>query len=157
MTDHDRAEVCKTLQREADTLANLAAASLEQKWMHQFAAVHASESAERGAQTGPGDRANHARDVEQMSSSMREGFVRLGSVVALSVLVDEPGLIADDIYWLTRMFGARQLAFNGDDWAADLLHSYTDACASLLPDTMCAPVRESVERALVLLGDPDTN
>jgi hypothetical protein len=155
MTDHDRAEVCKTLQRESDTLANLAAASLEQKWMHQFASVHASDSAGRGVQTGRGARPDSAQNVDELTSMLREGFVRLGRVISLSVLVDEPGLIADDIHWLARMFGARQIAFNEDDWAAELLRSYTDACASLLPDTMCASVRESIERALVLLGDLD--
>jgi hypothetical protein len=78
-------------------------------------------------------------------------------VVALSVLTDEPGLIADDMRWLARMFGARNLSPDTGNWAAVLLRTYVEACDTVLPGDASATVRDVVERAILLLDSPSGN
>ena len=104
-----------------------------------------------GIAPGSSAGAHGAYTAAGLAEMMRNGYERLGPVVALSVLTDEPGLIADDMRWLARMFAARDMHLGGDDWAAVLLRTYVDACASVLPAGSSGPVRDVVERAISIL------
>lgn len=150
MIDHFRTQVSKTLEREANTLANVATATLAQRWIsHAVAPTSSFPAPTSGLSEGNSPSWNR----DELNSILRDGFVWLGSVIGLSIVVDEPGLIADDVRWLTRMFGARQISINSEAWVEELLHSYATACETTLPAEMCAPVHESIKDALQLLGN----
>src|SRR5689334_4028500 len=110
MNDADRRKVTEALQRDVDRIADAAVSE-----------------ARAGFVSRPGNGPGWSPAPE----ALREGFVHLGGTVALAVLVDEPGLIADDLSWLRRMMGARGMQL--DPPTIDLLfQSYLDACSSIL-------------------------
>jgi hypothetical protein len=82
-----------------------------------------------------------------------DGFRRLGNVVAVSVLVDEPGLIADDLMWLERMGRALALPLGDREYVQRLVHTYVSACALVLGGDDLRYVEDITERALRLLGE----
>ena len=151
MADSQRAEVCKALEREVAALASVAASSLQQKWSAWLPPLAEDGTAGPGIALGSSGGAHGPYTAAELAEMMRNGYERLGPVVALSVLTDEPGLIADDMRWLARMFAARDMHMGGDDWAAALLRTYVDACASVLPEGLSGPVRNVVERAISIL------
>lgn len=149
MTDQERAEVCKLIQREADKLASHASRTLEQMWLANLTGRPAAETVPESAASRPDlpGKPDTAPKADELTAMLRDGFVRLGSVIALSVLVNEPGLITEDLLWLSRMFSARNISVGGD-WTADLLRTYAAACADVLPAASCEPIRETIEAAL---------
>jgi hypothetical protein len=151
MPDSQRAEVSKALEREVATLANVAASSLQEKWSAWLPPLAEDGTAGPGTATGSSGGAHGAYTAAELAEMMRNGYERLGPVVALSVLTDEPGLIADDMRWLARMFAARDMHLGGDDWAAVLLRTYADTCDSMLPEGLSGPVRDVIERAISIL------
>ncbi|MBF6612005.1 MAG: hypothetical protein IVW55_02640 [Chloroflexi bacterium] len=153
MSDSERYKIAKTLQREATYVAQLA-----EKNFAENASVNASVPAYtmgafgdipglEGSVHGPVDR-------DEVRAMMQDGFRRLGGVVALSVLVDEPGLIVDDLQWLARIFSARQMEIRDPMWFDDLLTAYVKGAAAVLQSGDVPLVAGVVERAMAALTEP---
>ncbi len=93
-------------------------------------------------------------DHDEASAMLQDGFRRLGGVVALGVLVDEPGLIVDDLRWLQRIFSARDIQISGPAWFGNLLAAYIKGAASVLQSGEMLLVSDVVERAMATLTEP---
>lgn len=150
MTETDLGRITKTLRREAAFIAQLAAREL-------------------ASQVGPGSlpeamaldvpdgeiplsgRVSGLDSMDEVALMVQEGFQRFSHVVALSVLVDEPGLIADDLYWLKRLYTARQLRLGDMAALQGMVQAYVGACALVLDDSEHRIVQDVVARALALM------
>jgi hypothetical protein len=100
------------------------------------------DAGRRGGEPGP-EREAPDRTAELVLG----GFRRLGPVVGLSVLADEPALIIDDIAWLRRAFAVRNMVPAVPGWEARLLEAYAVACCHVLPEQDCSAIRETLRRA----------
>lgn len=154
MVDAQKIEVARAIQRESDKLAAMSARLLAQSFAQHFAGGQQGQPPATAPEHDPTGLAGNERgpqNADEMIEMARNGFVRLGSVLALSVMVDEPGLIADDMRWLTRLFGARNVGMPTPGWLSLLLRTYADACDAVLTPEMSAQARDMVERSIVLL------
>src|SRR5437016_4491725 len=125
MNDADRRRIAEALQRENDSVARAAASEANARF------------------TSP---LGHGSLRSQLPDLLREGFAHLGGALSLSVLVDEPGLLADDLDWLVRMLLARGM--NLDPPMIDLLlQSYLDACSTILEAEEIEALRDLIDRA----------
>ncbi|MDQ5826315.1 MAG: hypothetical protein M3441_19145 [Chloroflexota bacterium] len=90
------------------------------------------QHAELGAPASGG--ARNASDEAQ--AILSDSFQRLASVVALSLQVDEPRLVSEELQWLTATLGGR---FGADPVPrVDLLsRSFTGACIGSLSPEEC--------------------
>lgn len=147
MTDPHRTHIYNALERESYTLANLAATTLEQQWLPHLS-TYPSQASGRLQKTVVQD---------DLRSMLRDSFLWIGSVTALSILVDEPGLIAEDAHWHVKMFGVQNMSHNYADWIEDLLRTYANACATVLPETTYSSVHDTIERALDIAGTQNTH
>ena len=110
MNDAARRKITEALQRENDSVAEAAASEANARFISPL---------------------SNGCLQSTLPDLLKEGFVHLGGALSLGVLVDEPGLLADDLDWLRRMLGARSVQL--DPPMLDLLvQSYLDACASFL-------------------------
>ena len=149
MLDPVRRSITQTLQREVDYVAEHATRELMQRWSMAMsgdrpAGVEQAMAGLQGGLEGP-------QNADELVSMVEAGYRKLGGVVALSVLVDEPGLIADDMHWLERMFGARKLHPEAPAWQDLLLDAYVQACGSVLAEDQVEIVRDVVGRAATAL------
>ncbi len=152
MVEPGRLNIARLLQREADYVASLAAQDLVSKWEMDRLLGKASPGAYRDT-PGLHGKVSGPTSLDEAVRMMQDGYRRLGSVVALSLMVDEPGLIADDLQWLKRMFGARNMEPGGPVWMETLLDSYVRACESVLSDGEVETVRSVTQKALDLIGE----
>jgi hypothetical protein len=145
MIDPVRQTIAGTLKREADFVAEHAARDLIQRWSEGLASRKpgAGEPGAAGLQGGTEGPSN----ADELMRMMQAGYQKLGGVVALSVLVDEPGLIVDDMRWLDRMFGERNMHPAVSSWQDLLLEAYVQACGAVLNDEESRLVRDVVDRA----------
>ena len=144
----DRPKINLALQRESQTIARAATQTLLPYMERALEPVRASSSVR-----GPGNQVSHWTDPDELASSMEEGFRRLGALVGFSVLVDEPGLIADDLLWLRDLFRARGVRKLSQGWIENIVHVYVSACANVLGEGELRLVRETTGRALALLNE----
>ena len=91
--------------------------------------------------------------VERLAEMANDGFKRLGPVIGLSVLADEPGLILDDMAWLRRAFATRNVAPPAPDWEVQLLEAYAAACDEVLSARHTAAIHDIVDRAAASLSN----
>ena len=155
MSDVDRRKVTGVLQREADRITLDATAHFETR-------MRGDTPGEGITFPFAGQSGGHvvtevAAGPDEARSMLREGFQRLGGVVSLAVLVDEPGLIADDLQWLKRMLGARKMLFDYSVMFDLLLDSYLQACMPLLSPPEIGVIRDSFAQAKDLLTGPSSN
>ena len=109
------------------------------------------------AEAAPYGDAPAPRSQDEATRMIVDGFRRLGNVVSVSVLVDEPGLIADDLMWLERMGSALALPLGDRTYVERLVHTYVSACGLVLDGDDLKQVENIVERALAMLhvDEPD--
>src|SRR4051794_10488922 len=133
MNDTGRRRTTETLQRELDHIAEAATARLLSQ-MGSSGFPGTGLPSKSGDSSGAHGKAERSESPNEAFHMVREGFVRLGGVLSLSVLVDEPGLLADDLDWLARMMGARSMRL-GAPMLALLMSSFIDACSNFMaPD-----------------------
>src|SRR5438045_511556 len=84
MNHADRRKITEALLRENDSVAEAAASEAGARFTSQL-----SNGSLRST----------------LPDMLNEGFIHLGGALSLGVLVDEPGLLADDLDWLRRMLG----------------------------------------------------
>jgi hypothetical protein len=152
MTDAERHNITTTLQDDANPIARGAALIFFGRMNELIAAGQHSPLPFREVKGGHGLIVEDAGPDEAMRM-VQEGFARLGGVVALAVLVDEPGLIADDMHWLKRMLGARQQNINYAIMFDMLLQSYVEACSQFVEEDQVAVIEDTVRRAKAILGE----
>jgi hypothetical protein len=148
VTQFDRSKLNRVLQRESQRVARAATETLLPYMERALMPVRASNA--RGGLEG---RASISTDPDEMALMMEDGFRRLGALVGFSVLVDEPGLIADDLIWLRDMLGGRGVRKLSHGWLENMMHVYVGACANVLDEEELRMVRETTERALALLHE----
>jgi hypothetical protein len=152
MDDANRRRITETLQREADRIAEVGASEARARIISQV-----SNGSLRSQAAGIGDRAvGRQRSPHQQAGTrdsrsplpdlLKEGLAQMGGALSLGVLVDEPGLLADDLHWLRRMLGARGMQL--DPPVIDLLlRSYLDACSSFLDAEEIEALDDLIARA----------
>ncbi|HET9494848.1 MAG TPA: hypothetical protein VFR15_11515 [Chloroflexia bacterium] len=150
MTDDRRKSLLAELQRRNDEIAEVAAQRVVRAWesalIAQGAPSHAADMA--AVRTAP------PATAERVAEMVVDGFKRLGPVVGLSVLAEEPGLIVDDMTWLHRAFSTRNMAPPIPGWEAQLLRAYESACSDILPAEDCTLIHDVIERAAADLTSP---
>ena len=152
MNDAGRRKITEALQRENDSVAEAAASEARARIISQV-----SNGSLRSQAAGIGDRAvGRQRSPHQQAGTrdsrsplpdlLKEGFVHLGGALSLGVLVDEPGLLADDLDWLRRMLGVHGMQL--DLPLLDVLaRSYLDACSSFLDAEEIEALDDLIARA----------
>jgi hypothetical protein len=146
----DRAEINRTLQREAAVLARAACSNL----LPQIAGMlHGMQRGDVGAYVGGGPGPQGEISQDEMGAMVEQGFHRLGALVGFSVLVDEPELIADDLEWLRDLLGVRGVRNVDADWMSKLVGAYTGAARSVLGEDEHTVVCRTTEIALAILRE----
>src|SRR3954454_7035915 len=145
MVDVTRRKTTETLQRDLDRIAAEAAAGFMSRLGDAAVAVDFAPMLGRSAVAH--GRARPPDNSDEAFHMVREGFARLGGVLSLCVLVDEPGPLADDLDWLRRMLGARSMPL-GPQLLDLLMTSYLEACFPFLQPVELDLVRDQVTRAL---------
>ncbi|MEO8288334.1 MAG: hypothetical protein ABI670_18070 [Chloroflexota bacterium] len=148
-----RHNVVKALQQYGNAIARDACSDLRLEWT---ALLPVPRSEGRASSTNGVDGISRlVATSDEALSMMRNGFTYLGGVVGMSVLVDEPGLIIEDMQWLKRMFGARQMVPETHDWDGLLLRTYAGACRSCLAPEEMDLLQDIIERAIASLTTYD--
>jgi hypothetical protein len=145
-----RHNVVKALQQHAGTIARDASSDLRIEWSAIFSVPQTASSVPDASGLEGSQVPLEAGD--EMLGMMRNGFTHLGGVVGMSVLVDEPGLIIEDMQWLKRMFGARQMVPPIQDWDGLLLRTYAEACRSCLAPEEMVLLQDIIDRAISTLA-----
>lgn len=149
MPEVDLQRVAAVLRREEAVIARSATQLLYSQSALSEEGAEAGSSAVRLGMNEVG--AGGGDETEEMAS---EGFRRLGRVVALSLLVDEPRLISDDIGWLVRLTGSSSLPESDPSWFKRLLTAYLQACEPFLHGDEWHALMEVVEKSLAGAPDP---
>lgn len=145
MDETGRVKIATTLQKQSDVVALRSSQLLFARWGEN---TQMGSTAATRPVSIPQNGAKGAEDRDELSGMMRDGFRRLGGVIALSVMVDEPGLIVDDMQWLKRLFGARRFTPPDPGWISLLLASYVEATGTVLAPEEVESVRAVAGRAL---------
>jgi hypothetical protein len=147
MTDDRRKALLAEMQRRNDEIAEAAAQRVVRAWQSALVAHGAPSSAADMVAV----RTTPPATAERVAEMVVDGFKRLGPVVGLSVLADEPGLIVDDMAWLRRAFGTRNMVPPVPGWEAQLLRAYEAACSEFLPPENSTLIHDVIERAVAEL------
>lgn len=119
MPDAVRKRIAELLRREDLPLAREAARLFLQR-------------EDLGAPVSGGDR----NESDEAQAVLSDSFQRMASVVALSIQVDEPRLLSEELQWLARTLSGRFLADSVSQ--VDLLSlSFTGACTRSLSHEEC--------------------
>jgi hypothetical protein len=153
MNDTARRKITETLQRDLDRIADLAAARLLSQLGNSGLPDSWAPSISGDASSSRGQVASQGSPDEGLHI-IKEGFARFGGVLSLSVLVDEPGLVADNLDWLDRMMGARSMQL-GAPMAALLTTSYIDACSTFLEPADIEILDDQIARAMLIFKAHD--
>jgi hypothetical protein len=148
MTDERNRALLAQIQRHNDEIAEAATRRVLFAWE----AALLARGAPAIADDAPPAEVKRLATPERIAEMVVNGFKRLGPVVGLSVLTDEPGLIVDDMAWLQRAFTSRGMLPGMPGWEAQLLKAYAAACCEVLPDEDCAPIRRALDHAIVALA-----
>jgi hypothetical protein len=153
MKDTARRKITETLQRDLDRIADVAAARL----MSQLGDSGLRDSwglSNSGDVSGSRGQVVSKGSPDEGLYIIKEGFARFGGVLSLSVLVDEPGLIADDLDWLVRMMGAMSMQL-GAPTVALLTTSYIDACSNFMESGDVDILNDQIARAIQIIKAHD--
>jgi hypothetical protein len=146
----DRAEINRTLQREAAVIARAAHRNL----LPQIAGMlQGMQRGDVGVHVGGGPGPRGEIGPDEIGAMVEQGFHRLGALVGFSVLVDEPELIADDLEWLRDLLGVRGVRNVDAEWMSKLIGAYTGAARSVLGEDEYTTVCRTTESALGILRE----
>ncbi len=152
MPEPSHRRIADTLQRNVDYIATCAAESLgtlaPEQWGRAAQEVAREPIPSGRHRAGLGGEVTIPPTQDEAAMMIVDGFRRLGKVVAVSVLVDEPGLIADDLTWLEHMFGSLGLTRMDSTFVQHLARTYVSACGNVLSGDDLLAVETLVERAL---------
>ena len=151
MPEADRHKIAETLHRYSSRIAGNATAALAPHISELRSGKEALAREDRTAAGVPGGIVTTDLLPEGHSDLLamaEDGFRRLGSIVAFSVLVDEPGLITTDLLWLQTMLASRGMDKGNFLWVPLLVRTYVAACQSALNSQDFQVVENVVERAL---------
>src|SRR3954453_15834442 len=149
MVDVTRRKTTETLQRDLDRIAAEAAAGFMSRLGDAAVAVDFAPMLGRSAVAH--GRARPPDNSDEALHMVREGFARLGGVLSLCVLVDEPGPLADDLDWLRRMLGARSMQV-GAPMIELLMRSYIEACSRFLGPGEVDLLQDQIGRAMNIMA-----
>lgn len=150
MADSDIRKIADILQRNASYLAGVAARSLVPNLPAPW---DGSKSVDTQVQaTGLTGQESPPWGQDEVASMVQSGMMRFGKVLALSILVEEPGLLADDLKWLVDMFKPRAALMANRAWLDRLSQAYVAACEPLLDTGQLKVVTQTVECALERVG-----
>lgn len=135
-TDPHRHKAIVELERQADLIAQDASETLMAVWSDTISGLPTRTS----------------EPVDEAFLMMKDGFKRLGEVVRFALLVDEPDLIVDDMLWLKRMFGERQIVPGPPNWDTMLLEAYLNACLPHLGEAQQILIQDLVSKAVAALS-----
>ena len=144
----DRRRIAETLQREFDRIAEAGATRFLSQLSSGSLRLQGPGTRDRvaGRHRSPHQQAGIRAPQYPISDLLKEGLTQVVGTFSLGVLVDEPGVLADDLDWLRRMLGARGIHL--DPTMLDLLlRSYLDACSSLLEPQDIEALDDLVARA----------
>jgi hypothetical protein len=148
MADDERKALLTRIQRHNDEIARAAARRVLGTWERTLVSRSWPSTAADASTT----RTSSSASTERVAEMVFDGFRRLGPVIGLSVLADEPRLIVDDMAWLRRAFDARNMAPKIPGWESELLRAYVAACSDFLQPAECSVVRDIVDRAAAELS-----
>ncbi len=101
--------------------------------------------------------------ADEAEAIVADSFQRLTSVVALSLQVEEPRLVSEELQWLERSVGAHFANAPRADYLGLLQGSFSAACRTSLSDEHCRALEELLAQARSgladvepLLGEPRT-
>ncbi len=155
MDEAYRHRITGILQSEAEVIALAATAIFTSDWVKAVGSESTPpfifQEAPSQETTDAHDRLRATQNLGEIQYMIRDGYVRLGGVIALSVFTDQPGLIADDLRWLRQMFSARNIPVPFPAMFEVLLRSYVRACAKVLGPEEVRIVTGTVERAREIL------
>lgn len=128
MPEAPRKRIGDQLRREAPAIAR-DAASLFLQQLHLDAQTSAS-----GVEGGPAATSLVLAEgrSDEAEAILADSFERLTGVMALSLLVDEPRLVSEELLWLDRTVGTRFEGVPGTSGPDRLIDSLSGACRRLI-------------------------
>jgi hypothetical protein len=135
LAEAERRRLTTKLEAERGIIAERAARLLVDSW---------SSRRPRDESLTPSNPATAAEAL----GMFEEAFRQMGGVLSLSVLVDEPQLLTDDMQWARRMLEAREIPLSDREWMGVFLGAFVRAAEGSLTPREIAAVQHQVDRAL---------